>query len=160
MRAAVQDSVVMQYVIARGGEGMMTDADWSFVENHILGQFGFLSGFAQAIYLGDLSEAEIANRSGLYFSSAVSSFERGRMKAQHNDLDLTRHPGDGTSECLARDKCFWHYSRTEPTILCSWIRTAAESCDTCIVRARCQPVLFTKKTGEHLNMECYERAGL
>jgi hypothetical protein len=156
MRAAIQDAVVMQYVIARGGEDMMTAADWSFLETYILGQYSFLNGFAQAIFVGDMSEAEIANRSTLYFSSIVSAFERGRMKAQHQDLNLTRHPGDGTSECLARDKCFWHYSHTESTIVCSWVRTAAESCDTCIIRSGCPPVQFIRESGEQEPVEGIE----
>jgi hypothetical protein len=136
----------------------MTDADWIFLEQELLVQYGFLSGFSLAIFSGELSEAMIAARSELYFNSAVAAFEQGRMKAHHNRLALTRHPGDCTSECCARDKCYWHYVDSRDEIRVKWIRTAAESCDTCIFRADCPAVIFVKATGEHINMNCYEQA--
>ena len=159
MRNAIQDAFVTQYLFGRGGEEEMTDEDWELLEEMLLIQYGFLSGFSLAIASGELSEAMIANRSSLYFSSAVMAFEQGRMKAQDNRLDLTRHPGDCTSECCARDKCYWHYVDTGDEIRVRWIRTAAESCDTCVDRSNCPRVIFVKATGEHINMECYETAG-
>ncbi len=158
MRSAIQDAWVTQYMFGRGGEGNMTDADWLEIEERLLVQYSFLSGFSLAIFTGELSEALIAARAELYFSSAVAGFEIGRMKAHHNNLFLTRFPGDCTSECCARDKCYWNYVDTRDEIRVKWIRTAAESCDTCIFRADCPSVIFVKATGEHINMDCYEQA--
>lgn len=160
MRNAIQDAWVTQYLFGRGGEDQMGEADWELLEEMLLIQYGFLSGFSLAIASGELSEAMIANRASLYFSSAVMAFEQGRMNAQHNRLNLTRHPGDCTSECCARDRCYWHYVDTGAEIRVRWIRTAVESCNTCIDRARCPEVIFVKATGEHVNMECYEAAGV
>jgi len=158
MRSAIQDSAVIQYTFGRGGFDRMASADWNFLNGYLLGQYGFLSDFADNIATGDLSEAWIAWETGLYFDTALSNFEQGRMKAQHENLNLTRHPGDFTSECLMKCRCYWSYMRTEDTIECKWIRTAMESCPTCIERASCPRVIFEKDTGDHINMECYEQA--
>ncbi len=158
MRAALQDAAVVQYVVGRGGFDQMTDADWTWLDSWLLVQYSFLSGFSQDIATGLLSEAQIAARSNLYYSSAVAAFERGRSKGQDENLNLTRFPGDCSSQCCARDRCFWRYSRRSDRITITWIRTAKESCLTCIDRASCPSVVFFKDTGEHQNMECYEQA--
>lgn len=158
MRQALQDASVIQYVYGRGGFENMTAADWNWMENWLVVQYAFLGGFSRDISAGLLSEAQIAARHYLYFSSAVAAFEHGRMKAQHEGLDLTRHPGDSTSQCLSRDRCYWHYAHHRDRIVCHWFRTARESCDTCIDREKCPPVIFYKDTGDHENMVCYEIA--
>ena len=158
MRDALQDASVIQYVFGRGGFDQVDIADWNFLEEWLLGQYAFLNNFSQDIADGLLSEAEIAARSYLYFSSAVGAFERGHSKAQHEDLTLTRFPGDCTSQCCARDRCYWLYAHHKNRIVCHWVRTAKESCDSCKTRAKCPGVTFMKDTGEHINMICYERA--
>lgn len=158
MRGAVQDAAVIQYTFGKGGFEQMSTADWAYLEGYLVGQYGFLSDFAEQIATGTLSEEWIAWETGLYFDSALSNFEQGRMKAQHNDLSLTRRPGDFTSQCRMKDRCFWSYTRTEDSIVCSWVRTVVESCPTCIAREDCPPVEFIVDTGEHINMICYEEA--
>lgn len=158
MRKALQDASVIQYAFGRGGFDQVDIADWNFLEEWLLVQYSFLNNFSQDIADGLLSEAEIAARTYLYFSSAVAAFERGHSKAQHAELALTRFPGDCTSQCCARDRCYWLYAHQRRQIICHWVRTAAESCPTCIDRAGCPPVLFIKATGEHINMKCYEQA--
>ena len=158
MRSALQDASVIQYVVGRGGFDQMTATDWSWLDGWLLVQYGFLNNFSREIAGGGLSEAQIAARSYLYFSSTVAAFEHGRMKGQNVGLNLTRFPGDCSSQCCARDRCFWRYSRRKDRITVRWIRTARESCIACISRSRCPAVIFMKDTGEHINMECYERA--
>jgi hypothetical protein len=159
MRLALRDSAVIQYSVGRGGFGNMIDTDWAWLEGWLVVQYAFLNGFSADIAAGNLTELEIAARSYLYFSSSVAAFEQGRMKANHAELNLTRRPGDCTSECCARDRCFWSYSHLEDRILCKWVRTASESCETCIHRADvCPAVIFMTDSGEHINMECYEQA--
>ncbi|MHA2231803.1 MAG: hypothetical protein ACXAB4_04870 [Candidatus Hodarchaeales archaeon] len=159
MRQAIRDSALIDFSFGRGGFDHMLDADWSWLEDWLVVQYSFLNEFSKDIAAGELTELQIAARSYLYFSSSVAAFEYGRMKAQDADLDLTRHPGDCTSQCCARDRCYWTYTHLEGSIVCRWIRTAAESCNTCIDRATiCPAVLFMKDNGEHINMECYEQA--
>lgn len=157
MRRALQDASVIQYVFGRGGFDNVDVADWNFLEQWLVVQYAFLNSFSQDIANGLLSEAEIAARTYLYFSSAVAAFERGHSKAQNADLELTRFPGDCTSQCCARDRCYWLYAHQRKKITCHWVRTAKESCDTCIGRVSCPPVIFMKDTGEHINMICYEQ---
>jgi hypothetical protein len=158
MRRALQDASVIQYAVGRGGFDQMTDDDWNWLDSWLLIQYDFLNGFSHKIATGVLSEAQIAANSYLYFSSSVAAFEQGRMKGQDVNLNLTRHPGDCTSQCCARDRCFWRYVRRRDRIVISWVRTAKESCFACIDRGNCPPVVFMKDTGEHINMECYENA--
>lgn len=156
MRAAIQRAWTIQYVIGRGGEEQMTDADWERLEGILVEQYGFLSGFSEDIAAGRMTEAQIHQRAAWYFSASVAAYEIARQIAFHNRLALSRNPGDCTSECCANDRCYWNIVDNDATISCRWIRTAAESCATCISRAGCPEVVFVKSSGEHINMECYE----
>lgn len=158
MREAITATVVAQYALGRGGFANMTDLDWDEIDSVLLTQFQFLNGFSIAISLGELSEAQIAVRSRLYFSATVQAFEIGRSKSFDTDLVLTVWPGDCTSICCANDRCFWLIVELDDTIECTWIRTVLESCDTCVNREGCRAVIFVKATGEHQNMNCYEIA--
>ena len=158
MRQAITATVVTQYALGRGGYANMGDLDWDEVDTILLTQFQFLNGFSVAISLGELSEAQIAARSRLYFSPTVQAFEIGRAKSFDTALALTVWPGDCSSVCCAYDKCFWLILDLGDTIECTWIRTVLESCSTCINRERCPAVVFVKATGEHVDMNCYEIA--
>ena len=63
------------------------------------------------------------------------SFEVGRAGAFQ--VQLPAYPGDGSSECMVNDKCYWDVRLDIPNgqVLATWVRTAAESCPTCIKRA-------------------------
>ena len=156
MRAAIQRAWTAQYVIGRGGEDQMTEADWERLEGILVEQYGFLSGFSADIAAGRLTEPQIHARAALYFSASVAAYEIARQKAFHFRLALTREPGDCTSECCANDRCYWSIVDNGATISCQWVRTALESCPTCLDRAPCPAVIFVKSSGEHINMECYE----
>jgi hypothetical protein len=158
MRQAITATVTLQYTLGRGGFANMADQDWGWVDEILLTQFQFLNAFSIAISLGELSEQQIAARSRLYLSSTVQAFEIGRSKSFDTDLSLTVWPGDGTSICLANDRCFWVIVERDDTIECTWHRTVLESCETCIGREACPAVVFVKATGEHKNMTCYETA--
>lgn len=155
MRQSITATAVAEYVLGRGGFDNMTEADWTEIDNILLVQFQFLNAFSRAIFLGELSIAQISARSALYFYALVQAFERGRQKAFDTSLSLSVNPGDGTSICLANDRCFWLIVDTDDTIECTWHRTALESCKTCITREKCPAVTFVKATGEHINMSCY-----
>ena len=158
MRQSITATTAAQYVLGRGGFGQMTEADWGVIDDILLTQFQFLNAFSRAIFLGELSMAQISSRSALYFYATVQAFEIGRQKAFDTELYLTVNPGDCTSICCANDRCFWLIVDTGDTIECTWHRTALESCKTCVARERCPAVIFVKATGEHVNMLCYEVA--
>lgn len=158
MRQSITATTTAQYAFGRGGFGHMTERDWNIIDDILLTQFQFLNAFSRAIFLGELSVAQITSRSALYFYATVQAFEIGRQKAFDTELYLTVNPGDGTSICLANCRCFWLLVDTGDTIECTWHTTALESCATCVGRERCPAVVFVKATGEHVNMRCYEVA--
>ena len=158
MRQSITATTTAQYVLGRGGFDHMTAADWAAIDDILITQFQFLNAFSRAIFLGELSVAQITSRSALYFYATVQAFEIGRQKAFDTELYLTVNPGDGTSICLANCRCFWLCTDTDDTIDCTWHTTALESCATCVGRSRCPAVVFVKATGEHVNMVCYELA--
>lgn len=155
MRLRILDTNLVQYAITRGGFSQMVDIDYQSVNRLVFDQWSFLSGFALAISSGEKSEAEIFSQTRLYFSDTVRSAEVGRGNAFDYDMLLPAYPGDCSSECCARDRCYWMYVDMGDTIEATWIRTSAESCRTCAMRSSCKPVVFVKETGEHLNTECY-----
>lgn len=57
--------------------------------------------------------------------------------------------------CGSHDRCYWEIIELEDRITAKWIRTARESCATCIGRSRCPALIFIKATGEHINFDCY-----
>lgn len=155
MRTAVRDAVIAQWLVGRGGVDQLTDEDRARLEALILLQWQFLNEFAQAIATGTLSEAQIAWQAGLYYSDTVRSFEQGHEAAWDYALQLPAYPGDCSSECCARDRCWVSYVDTGETIEIEWNRTVTESCPTCVARARCPALVFYPATGELVGGECW-----
>lgn len=155
MRQRIQDTNLVQYAIALGGFDRMEDRDYDLVSGLVYEQWSFLSGFALAIASGEKTASEITNQSRLYYSDTVRSYEVGRGKAFDFDMEMPAYPGDCSSECCARDRCYWEYVDMGDNIEARWIRTADESCATCDRRSECPALIFIKSTGEYLNFDCY-----
>lgn len=135
MRQDVKSSFIDQYVLARGGRGQMTQADWGRVGAMLKGQYGFLDGFAEAIARGELSEAQIAMRAGMYHDSSVQAFERANALSRGITVRLPAYPGDGSSECLSNCRCHWDIQPVEGGFDCYWVvDSTVENCPTCSSR--------------------------
>lgn len=155
MRTAIRDTSIAQWMLGRGGRDQLQDEDLSRLEDYILVQWQFLNAFSNSIALGQLSEAQIAWEAGLYFSDTVRAAEEGRSAAWSYDLVLPAYPGDGSSECMANDRCRISYVNMGDTLEIEWVRTVSESCPTCIRRAACAPLVFFKDTGELQGGACW-----
>jgi hypothetical protein len=155
MRQAILISLTVQYMLAAGGPDRLTDLDIANIQAEALRQWQFLNNFVRDIATGNMSEAEIAWRAGLYLQGVGTIYDQARASAFDPRLRLPAHPKDGSSECLMHDKCFWQIEPLEGFIVAYWIRTWAESCPTCIRREECPPVIFDTETGEHFNRDCY-----
>lgn len=137
MRAAVKEAHIQARLLAIGGKGNATDADWGAVGSRLRREYRYLSEFAAAS--GALSEAQLVNRAGMYAGAAVkdayaSGQLRGHVAAGYakkrrvgpNDkgtcqtcrteiasgwVDISS-PGwaIGHSECLANCRCAIEYS--------------------------------------------------
>jgi hypothetical protein len=61
---------IQQYLLGRGGEAMLTDADYDTLTDRVRSEFKYLKGFAEAIDRGNLSDAQIKARMQLYINAA------------------------------------------------------------------------------------------
>lgn len=136
MRETIQLVFGVQYVFGRGGINAMQADDWSAVGNLVRQQHGFLKGFADDIAAGKLSRAQITVRAELYVGSSVRAHEAGKGAAF--GILLPAQPGDGSSECLANDRCHWFLRRRrDGRVEATWVADIdARTCKTCRKRAK------------------------
>jgi hypothetical protein len=123
----------------------MTPADWGAVGRLVRDQYAFAHRFAADIAAGQLSEAQIGARSGLYIDSSTQAFERGRS-ASYGLPALPEYPADGSQACRSNCKCRWDIRETEDSWECRWLlNRAAEHCDSCVANAdRWNPLVLAK----------------
>lgn len=133
MRQVQKDTYVVAYTLGYGG--LHAVYNWDDVKELLPEQYGYLNEFGRDIAVGILSLAMIKHRSSLYLDSAVKLFERGRVHTRGMG-DLPAYPGDGTSECGVHCKCYWRIVDRGDHWDCFWMRTARESCQTCVSRSQ------------------------
>lgn len=133
LREEIKATFIQEAILGKGGRDNMTQSDWGTVGRALRDQYAYLDGFQQDIEDGLLSEGQIRARSHLYFLASKAAFERAQAAAW--GIELPGYPTVDTI-CQTGDKCYWQIRRMdEHTVLASWIRTASESCPTCIQRA-------------------------
>lgn len=134
-----------EYAFGRGGRGAMTPTDWGHVGALAKDQYTFLRGFAEAVARGELTEAQIAARAGLYAGSAVQAYERGRAAAF--GLALPAYPADGGTECLSSCRCSWSIVETAAEYRATWKLDAGagDNCAGCRGRAAAYAPLVVVK---------------
>lgn len=76
MREEVKKEYIRQYLLGRGGVNMMAPKDWGSIGGMLKEQYRYLDAFQAQIEAGELTEAQIAARSRMYFNSAREGFER------------------------------------------------------------------------------------
>jgi hypothetical protein len=136
MREAIKAIFGAQYVFGRGGLNAMQPNDWAGLGDLVEQQFSFLSGFADDVAAGKFSQPQIRIRAELYVGSSVQAHEAGKAAAL--DVELPAQPGDGSSECLANDRCAWDLRhRKDGTVAATWVADQDErTCKTCRKRAK------------------------
>lgn len=132
MRKEIRSSYYVMYLLGRGGQSSLGTLDGSILNDQLRNQYIYLNNFANAMAEGGLSEAQIAARAGLYFQSSRQMFERGRAGAR--GLILPAYPGE-SSECGVNCRCKWRIINFEDKWSCYWVRSAKESCATCLSRS-------------------------
>jgi hypothetical protein len=104
-----EDAFVALYLFGRGGEGEMGDDDWKELSRLLTEQDKFFDDFA--LELIGMSDAELANRLGMYASSGQQAFwtatgmamtEKG-MKQERRVLGAAEHCVD----CVAYEAEGW-----------------------------------------------------
>ena len=145
MRAHIKSVFAAEYMLARGGRHMMTQSDWGSVGGTVRVQFRYLSDFCAELAEGKLSLRAIENRAQAYIQSAKQAHERGKAAAW--GVILPTMPTQD-SECLYNCKCYWRIEDKGDEWWAYWVKTAHESCDTCIHRANTWNPLVIKKSDQ------------
>lgn len=143
-RWEIKSTFVDQYVLGKGGRNAMTQADFGTVGAMIKSQYAYAHRFAQDIAAGKLSQAQIAQRAGLYIDSSTQAFERGKT-ASYGMPSLPDYPASGNQICKSNCKCSWSIAETDEEWRCTWLTSSGESCDTCIENAaKWAPLIIAK----------------
>ena len=117
------------------GKPDTTSRDYGILGAKLRKQYSYLRGFSSDVIQGNLTEAEIKARSDLYFQKNRENYERGRLES-HREAEATFE---------------------------TWVRTAGESCDTCIYRSSigAQPLGFFPDPGTDseckAGCKCYKK---
>jgi hypothetical protein len=140
-RATLRATSLAEYALGRGGFAQMSAADYGRVGRYLRDQYAYARGFADAITGGELSLAQVEARAALYGNATTAMLERGRAAAR--GLDLPAYPAIGTT-CRANCLCSWSIRRVRGGWRCKWVRSAEDSCDTCLSRERQYRDLFVQ----------------
>jgi hypothetical protein len=134
MRQVVKETYIDQYVMAKGGRGQLTQADYGRIGAMVKEQYKFLQGFERDILNGKVKAGQIAVRAGLYVDSSTQSFERSRSESMGVPT-LPQYPGDGATVCRTNCKCHWEIRERIGGWDCYWrlgpVKT--EHCPDCLV---------------------------
>lgn len=144
-RREIKNTFIDQYVLGKGGRGNMTQADWGAVGRMVRDQYMYANDFARDIAGGTLSQAQIAQRAGLYFESSTQAFEQGRS-AGYGVPTLPQYPADGRTQCRSNCKCSWQIKDADDSWECTWkLNASAETCEGCLANAsRWAPLVILK----------------
>jgi hypothetical protein len=146
MRLSIKQSFLAAGLLGRGGKNAADPSFYGALGVRVKAQYGFLGEFAREIAKGELSEAQIAARGGMYLEAARSAFEQGR--AASFSIDLPAYPGDGQSQCLTRCRYGWDLAETEAEVQATWVLGGSNHCPDCGGNAaRWNPLVFPKGEG-------------
>ena len=143
-REEIFHTSIAQFLLGRGGRYNLSSTDEILLSVINLTQFEYLQGFAESLLAGELTEAQLLNRTRTYIEASTNSYERGKTAAR--DLELPEYPGDGNQICRSNCRCHWKISETEDTWNCSWtLDPQAQHCDSCLGNAsQWSPLIVTK----------------
>lgn len=131
MRKRIKQSYLDEFTLGKGGRNNLTTANLDDVGNLLKKQFDFLHRFAEQIKNGELSEAQIQNRSNQYINSSTQAYELGKT-ASFGMPNLPQYPADGSQICRSNCKCRWEIQENEEDWQATWVLDpAAEHCETC-----------------------------
>ncbi len=105
-------------------EKRLSKAERADIKALVNNQLEYLKDFTSEA--GDMSDAAVAARAGLYAGSVKGSYWKSAI-----DVSLPAYPGDGSSECLGNCGCAWEQSGDAYT----WVLGKADNCATCAQRA-------------------------
>jgi len=144
MQDMVRNTHTNQFMLGRGGVGMVNANDLRVVEQTITNQYSYLQNFANEVAAGNVSDGRLLARAQMYADAGTQSYERGVALA-YGLPTLPNYPGDGATQCLSNCKCRWSVTEDEEAWYCYWVLGVAEHCDDCVANAtRWAPLIVPK----------------
>jgi hypothetical protein len=154
MRTEVKNLYLTQYIVARGGLGQMTFADWGRLGAMLKDQYGYLDGFAEYIKANNPSAAYIAMRARLYADASHEAFERARtlIALEKGADEISWHidpAAENCSDCVDWEAMGWQSIGPRGGFPSpkgeAWPGSGLSKC---LVRCRCSTTYRNSKTGE------------
>ena len=137
MRQEIKEEYIRQYLLGRGGLPQMAPADWGSIGGMIKEQY---HPYLQRFYgqLGELSEAQIANRARMYVWSAREGFERGKRQAAlaagYTEVFWELMPGvRHCDDCIEFNRMGWQLIADDPYGGCF----PGSACTACLTTCYC-----------------------
>ena len=138
MRSEIKHTVLMEYMLGRGGVNAMTQADYGRVGSMVKVQYGYLNTFTRQIINGEVTQDTARTRAAMYIDTSRAAYERGRAQAW--DVDLPDYPGLHPN-CA----CYWELVQDGDDIKAYWNIASANPCTECEDReSRWSPLVITR----------------
>ena len=91
MRTEIQRTVLMEYMLGRGGANALTQDDYGRIGGILKPQYQYLNTFTTQIMNGDVTKDQATRRAGMYIDASRNAHSRGVSGAW--DIDLPAYPG-------------------------------------------------------------------
>lgn len=134
VRALQKRAFVTEFLLGAGGRQMVGPRGWGTIGGLLAAQYRYLREFAGAVAAGELSQAQIAERTKRYLASATQAYERGKASG-YAGLDLPCMPADGGTRCLANCRCHWEIRERTDAWHAYYRTNSGETCVDCRGRA-------------------------
>lgn len=142
MRDEIKRTVLMEYMLGRGGVNAMTQADYTRVGAMTKVQYRHLNTFARQIINGDVSESRARQRAAMYIDTSRAAYGRGQAEAWN--VDLPDYPGLHPN-CA----CYWELVQDGNDVRAYWNTASANPCPDCEDReSRWNPLVITRKNND------------
>lgn len=124
MRDEIKRTVLMEYMLGRGGLNAMTSADYGRIGSILKPQYQYLNTFVTQVMEGNVTKDQAIRRAGMYIDSTRVAHERAKGVAW--DVNLPAYPGIHPN-CA----CDWDIQRKGDAIHAYWKTRGGKSCVEC-----------------------------
>lgn len=124
MRTEIKRTVIMEYMLGRGGVNALTQSDYGRIGAILKPQYQYLNTFVTQIMDGSVTKDQATRRAAMYIDSTRSAHGRGTSAAW--DVSLPAYPGFHPN-CL----CELDYQDRGDAVHVYWRTASANSCPDC-----------------------------
>lgn len=124
MRDEIKRTVMMEYMLGRGGLNAMTQADYGRIGAILKPQYKYLNNFTTQIMDGKVTKDRAVQRAAMYIDSTRNAHERAKGSAW--DVNLPEYPGIHPG-CA----CDWDIKAVGDVVHAYWKTRSARPCPEC-----------------------------